>query len=177
MTEEILEPELPIIDPHHHLWDLRPLMGAFPEPRHHFIEALTNNAYYTFDELHAHLTSGHNVIGTVFMECGAFYRADASDDMKVLGEVEFVNGVAAQSACGLYGTLRACAAIIGHANLQLGDKAAPVLERLQAAAPDRFRGIHRDAEATGERYADEVQRAFADLRTAGHVPQIGRAHV
>ena len=49
MTEEILEPELPIIDPHHHLWDLRPLVPAFPEPRHAFIEAIAGAAYYTFD--------------------------------------------------------------------------------------------------------------------------------
>lgn len=141
MTEEILEPNLPIIDPHHHLWDLRPLMGMFPEPRHDFLETLTHNAYYTFDQLHAHVSSGHNVIGTVFMECGAFYRAGADEALKVVGEVEFVNGVAAQGASGLYGDISPCAAIIGHADLQLGDGVAPVLEALQAAAPDRFRGI------------------------------------
>lgn len=145
MPEEILEPDLPIIDPHHHLWDLRPMIDAFPEPRHDFIETLISNAYYTFDQLHAHLTSGHNIIGTVFMECGAFYRADADADFKVIGEVEFVNGVAAQSASGLYGDLRACAAIIGHANLLLGEKAEAVLEALKAAAPDRFRGIRHQA--------------------------------
>ncbi|TNE32639.1 MAG: amidohydrolase [Alphaproteobacteria bacterium] len=141
MTEEILEPDLPIIDPHHHLWDLHPLMGMFPEPRHDFLETLTHNAYYTFDQLRAHVSSGHNVIGTVFMECGAFYRAGADEALKVVGEVEFVNGVAAQGASGLYGDIRPCAAIIGHADLQLGDRVAPVLEALQAAAPDRFRGI------------------------------------
>lgn len=141
MNEEILEPELAIIDPHHHLWDLRPLLPAFPEPRHHFIAGLVNNAYYGFDQLHAHLTSGHNVIATVFMECGAFYRADADERFKVVGEVEYVNGVAAQSASGLYGDLRACAGIVGHADLRLGDDAARVLEALQAAAPERFRGI------------------------------------
>lgn len=145
MAEEILEPDLPIIDPHHHLWDLRPLISAFPEPRHDFISALIDNAYYGFDQLHTHLTSGHNIIGTVFMECGAFYRADASEEMKVVGEVEYVNGVAAQSASGLYGQLRACAAIVGHADLMRGDKVAPVLERLKAAAPDRFRGIRHQA--------------------------------
>ncbi len=151
-AEEILEPDLPIIDPHHHLWDLRPLVGAFPEPHHPFIAALIDNSYYTFDELHAHTTSGHNIIGTVFMECGAFYRADASDAMKVVGEVEFVNGVAAQSASGLYGDFRACAAIIGHADLMLGDGVEPVLDRLQAASPDRFKGIrHQGAwDADGE---------------------------
>lgn len=141
MTEEILEPDLPIIDPHHHLWDLRPLIDAFPEPRHRFIDALIDNAYYTFDQLHAHLTSGHNVIATVFMECGAFYNPAYGEEMKSVGEVEFVNGVAAQSASGLYGDLRACEGIIGHADLLLGDGAAKVLDGLKAAAPGRFKGI------------------------------------
>ena len=96
MTETILEPELPIIDPHHHLWDLRLLLPAFPEPRHDFLEAISGAAYYTFDALHADTHRGHNVVGTVFMECGAFYDPARGDDMKVVGEVEFVNGIAAQ---------------------------------------------------------------------------------
>ena len=121
MTEDILEPELPIIDPHHHLWDLRPLMPMFPAPRHDFLETVAQHAYYTFDGILADMNSGHNVVGTVFMECGAFYRADLDDAMKVVGEVEFVNGVAAQGASGLYGDRRPCAAIVGHADLMLGD--------------------------------------------------------
>jgi len=144
MTEAILEPDLPIIDPHHHLWDLRPLMGAFPEPLHPFIAAIALSPYYTFNELHADTTSGHNVVGTVFMECGAFYRSGASDDFKVLGEVEYVNGVAAQSASGLYGNQRLCAAIVGHADLRLGDGAGKVLEALAEATP-RFKGIRHAA--------------------------------
>lgn len=141
MAEAILEPDLPIIDPHHHLWDLRPLMAAFPEPRHAFIEAVARTPYYTFDELHADAASGHNVVATVFMECGAFYRAGADEAMKTVGEVEFVNGIAAQAASGLYGNYRACAGIIGHADLRLGGGAGRVLDALHAAAPDRFRGI------------------------------------
>ncbi|MEL6877883.1 MAG: amidohydrolase family protein [Pseudomonadota bacterium] len=141
MTEEILEPDLPIIDPHHHLWDLRPMIPMFPEPRHHFIAGLVDNAYYTFDQLHAHLTSGHNVIGTVFMECGAFYNAAYGDALKTVGEVEFVNGIAAQSASGIYGDLSACAGIVGHADLLLGSNAGAVLDALQAASPNRFKGI------------------------------------
>lgn len=143
--ESILEPDLPIIDPHHHLWDLRSLLPMFPEPRHPFLETLVGAAHYTFDQLRTDLETGHRIIGTVFMECSAFYRAGESEAMKVVGEVEFVNGVAAQSASGHYGDLRACAAIVGHADLLLGDGAAPVLERLQAAAPDRFRGIRHSA--------------------------------
>lgn len=145
MTEEILEPDLPIIDPHHHLWDLRPLLGSFPQPYHPFIAALVPAAYYTFDALRADTASGHNVIGTVFMECGAFYRAGADDAMKPVGEVEFVNGVAAQGASGLYGAYRPCAAIIGHADLTLADRAKPVLEALVAAGNGRFKGIRHAA--------------------------------
>ncbi len=144
MTEEILEPELPIIDPHHHLWDLRPMLGVFPQPFHHFVASVARTPYYTFNELHADTTSGHNVIGTVFMECGAFYNSAYGDALKVLGEVEYVNGVAAQSACGLYGPQRLCAAIIGHADLTLGDGARAVLEQLMATTP-RFKGIRHAA--------------------------------
>ena len=144
-VEAILEPDLRIIDPHHHLWDLRPLMAAFPEPRHPFIETLSRSAYYTFDTLHADATSGHNVVATVYMECGAYYCAGADDAMKPVGEVEYVNGVAAQGASGLYGAFRPCAAIIGHADLTLGDGAKPVLEALSAAGNSRFKGIRHAA--------------------------------
>src|SRR5205823_14275282 len=61
--------------------------------------------------------------------------------LKPVGEVEFVQGLAAASASGIYGPSRAAAAIVGHANLNLGEKVAPVLEALQAASPNRFRGI------------------------------------
>lgn len=140
MSEEILEPDLPIIDPHHHLWDLRPMLPMFPEPRHHFISGLVENAYYSFDQLLAHLTSGHNIVATVFMECGAFYNDAYGEEKKVVGEVEYVNGVAAQSASGIYGDLRACAGIVGHADLMLGSDVGGVLDALQAAS-HRFRGI------------------------------------
>ena len=144
MSEPILEPDLPIIDPHHHLWDLRPLLPAFPEPRHGFLETIAGAAYYAFDQLHADTHSGHNVIGTVFMECGAFYDASRGDALKSVGEVEFVNGVAAQGASGLYGAYRPCAAIVGHADLTRGAAAGEVLDALQAASP-RFVGIRHSA--------------------------------
>tara|TARA_B100000446_G_scaffold174899_1_gene185106 strand:- start:198 stop:1019 length:822 start_codon:yes stop_codon:yes gene_type:complete len=69
------------------------------------------------------------------------YRIDGPDEMKPVGEVEFVQGLAAASATGLYGPGRAAAAIVGHADLNLGDGVKPVLEALQAASPNRFRGI------------------------------------
>ncbi len=139
--EDILDPDLPIIDPHHHLWDLRPLLSMFPEPRHPFIETVAQSAHYTFDQLLADTGSGHRIIGTIFMECGAFYDPARGDAMKVVGEVEFVNGVAAQGASGLYGAYRPCAGIVGHADLGLGADVQPVLEALIEAGNGRFRGI------------------------------------
>ena len=180
-AEPILDPELPIIDPHHHLWDLRPMLGMFPEPRHPFIAALADNAHYTFDQLHAHLAGGHNIVGTVFMECGAFYDSSLGEALKPVGEVEFVNGVAAQGASGLYGPGQPCAGIVGHANLMLGREAGAVLDALRAAAPRRFRGIRHqgawdaDPEVLGPPfhapeglYRDAAFRAgFAELGRRG----------
>lgn len=132
-TEAILEPELPICDPHHHFWDRR--AERVPYQR------------YLLDELLADITGGHNLRSTVFIECRSMYRERGSvtDEWRPVGEVEFVQGIAAASASGLYGAPRAAAAIIGHANLNLGEKVAPVLDALQAASPNRFRGIRHSA--------------------------------
>jgi predicted TIM-barrel fold metal-dependent hydrolase len=125
--EEALEPDLPICDPHHHLWDKR--TARVPYLR------------YQLDELLADIQGGHNVRSTVFVEARAMYRDGESDAMRPVGEVEYVQGIAAASASGLYGDVRAAAGIVGHANLNLGDRVRPVLEALQAASPNRFRGI------------------------------------
>ena len=126
-TEPTLEPELPICDPHHHFWDFR--TARIPYQR------------YLLHELADDINSGHNVRSTVFIEARAMYRADGPEEMRPVGEVEFVQGLAAASASGLYGPGRAAAAIVGHANLNLGERVAPVLEALLAASPNRFRGI------------------------------------
>ncbi|MGE0598632.1 MAG: amidohydrolase [Dehalococcoidia bacterium] len=122
VIEEIIEPERRICDPHHHLWD-------------------RGGNRYLLDELLADTGSGHNVVSTVFIECLSMYRADGPAEMKPVGETEFVQGVAAMSASGGYGPMRACAGIISYADLALGDAVAPVLEAHIAASPNRFRGI------------------------------------
>ena len=91
--EAILEPDLPIIDPHHHLWD-------------HL------NHRYLLDELLADTGSGHAITATVYIDCRSMYRADGPAEMKPVGETEFANGVAAMSASGIYGPTRACAGIV-----------------------------------------------------------------
>jgi len=146
MTEAILEPDLPIVDPHHHLWD-RPaaLIAAMPPPRHGFEHVIRRTPRYLFDELLADIGRGHNIVATVYMECGSMYRAEGPAAMRPVGETEFVNGVAAMSASGLYGEARACAGIVGHADLKLGDPVAEVLEAQIAAGGGRFRGIRQSA--------------------------------
>ena len=181
MTEAILEPDLRIIDPHHHLWDLRPMLPMFEQPLHRFLETLVPVAHYTFDQFNAEVAAGgHNVVATVYMECGAFYNAAYGEAKKTVGEVEFVNGVAAQSASGLYGNARLCAGIVGHADLTLGSAAGEVLDALQAAS-SRFRGIRHqgawdaDPEVLGppfhappELYRDATFReGFAELGKRG----------
>jgi L-fuconolactonase len=120
--EEIIEPELPIVDPHHHLWS-RPA------------------SVYLFPELLADLSSGHNIRATVFEECGSMYRADGPEEFRSLGETEFVTGIAAMSASGGFGPSRACTAIVGNANLMLGSRVEPILEAHRAASGGRLRAI------------------------------------
>lgn len=129
--EPALEPDLPICDPHHHFWDKR--LERVPYQR------------YLLDELNADIYSGHNVRSTVFIEARSMYRKDGPEELRSVGEVEFVQGLAAASASGIYGPARPAAAIIGNADLSLGDRVKPVLEALLAASPNRFRGVRRSA--------------------------------
>lgn len=120
--EEILEPALPIIDPHHHLWD-------------------RTGSRYLVHELYDDLNSGHNVRATVFIQNRAMLRADGPAEMAPLGEVEFANGAAAFGASGLYGAARVCAGIVAGADLTLGERIEPVLEAMQRTAGERLRGV------------------------------------
>ena len=130
VQEEALEPSLPICDPHHHLWDQRP---DRVEPR------------YMMDEILVDLNSGHNIVSTVFVQCTAMHRADGPEALRPVGETEFVNGIAAMSASGLYGPTRIAAGIVGTADLTLGDAVAEVLEAHIQAGGGRFRGIRQSA--------------------------------
>src|ERR687888_1437423 len=129
-VEGPLEPALPICDPHHHLWDLRSTRVA---PR------------YLLDEILVDVQSGHHVVSTVFIECGAMFKADGPEALRPVGETEFVNGIAAMSASGLYGKTRIAAGIVGTANLRLGDAVGAVLDAQIAAGGGRFRGIRLGA--------------------------------
>ena len=121
-VETAIDPDLPICDPHHHFWDR-------PGDR------------YLLDQLTDDLAGGHNVTRTVFIECHSMYRAGGPEELRSIGETEFVQGLAAQSASGQYGPTEVAAGIVSNANLMLGDAVQPVLEAHQTASANRFRGI------------------------------------
>jgi L-fuconolactonase len=127
--EAVLEPDLAIVDPHHHCWDLRPGVPRF-----------------MFPEIVAEIAgSKHKIQQTVFIECGSMYRAEGPRDMRFVGEVEFVNGVAAQSASGLYGSTRIASGIVGRVDFTTGDAVKPVLEALIQAGDGRLKGTRYNA--------------------------------
>jgi predicted TIM-barrel fold metal-dependent hydrolase len=123
VEEEIVDPERPIVDPHHHLWHDRSVMGG-----------------YLLDDLWADTDSGHNIVETVFLECGAEYRRDGPKHLRPVGETEFVAEQAGRSAQGGPGKAR-IAAIVGHADLLLGDEVEEVLALHEDAGGGLFRGI------------------------------------
>ncbi|MES1946827.1 hypothetical protein C84B14_05746 [Salinisphaera sp. C84B14] len=143
---DVLDPDRPIIDPHHHLWDRSRLdLGAMPFAEHGFSRMLRDRSRYMLDELLADTDRGHDIRATVFIECRSMYRAEGAKALRSVGETEFVNGVAAVAASGVYGDTRACAGIVGHADLRLGADVAEVLEAHLAAGQGRFRGIRHSA--------------------------------
>jgi predicted TIM-barrel fold metal-dependent hydrolase len=159
LREEILEPDLPIIDPHHHLWDR---LGP-----------------YFADELLSDLTAGHNVVASVFVQCRYGYRPDGPGRMKPVGETEFVVGIAEECATKRP-DINACGGIVAHANLLLGDDVDPVLEAHKEAAKGRLRGIRHITASGGEAfegavpnsplrlmYEDDFRAGFVRLAPAG----------
>ena len=122
LQENVLEPELPIIDPHHHLW-------------------LRNGYTYLIPELADDLASGHNIVATVYAEFHSMYRAHGAEEYRSLGETEFVRGQAAMSASGDFGRTRACDVMFGNIDLTLAAAVEPLLEQHIEVSGGRFRGV------------------------------------
>jgi len=149
VTEPALEPDLPIVDPHHHLW-------------------LRDGNVYLLPDLLEDLSSGHNIVATVFEECHA------------MGE------------SGQFGPSRPCARMVGNVDPMLGDRARPLLEQHIVASGGRFAGIrHSTAWDSSDRIHKVVptpcmlldpafRRGFAGLASLGlafdawvYHPQLG----
>lgn len=122
VDEPAIDPQLVIVDAHHHLWDR-------PENR------------YLLDDYLDDIDSGHKVVASVYVQCRSMFNMDRPDSFQCVGEVEFANGIAALSASGLYGAPRLCSAIVAGADLRLGEAVAPVLEEMLERAGPRLQGI------------------------------------
>jgi predicted TIM-barrel fold metal-dependent hydrolase len=120
LREDIIDPDLPIVDPHHHLWEL--------------------SGGYLLDELLADVKSGHNVVSTVYVQCGYAYRKDGPDAFKPVGETEFVASVG-EEAVQRGEKVRVCEGIVGYADLMLGDELDAVLQAHIDAGQGRFRSV------------------------------------
>ncbi|HLY54377.1 MAG TPA: amidohydrolase family protein [Stellaceae bacterium] len=149
-VEAILEPELAIVDAHHHLWEAS--------------ELLPDIGRYLLPDFLADTESGHRVVASIYVEAGAMYRAQGPAAFRPVGEVEFANGMAAASASGTYGPTLACAGIVGFADLLLGDGVVPVLEALVAAGGGRLRGIRYMAASDPDPTLSTARRPAGLLR-------------
>lgn len=175
--EEILLPEQPIVDTHHHLFDRA-------------------DWRYLLDGLLEDTGSGHRIVATVYVQARTMYRADGPEAMRPVGETEFANGVAAMTASGRYGEIRVGAGIVAFADFMHGAAVRPLLEAhlLAGGGPGgRLRGIRQitmwDADAehrlsfypVSERMMDtpDFRAGFAELAPLGlsfdaclHFPQL-----
>ena len=122
VREEIVDPDRPIIDPHHHLWATTSMWGS-----------------YVLEDLWADTESGHNIEKTVFIDCRSGYRQDGPEHLRPVGETAFVAGVAAESA--KRDGAATIAGIVSHADMLRGEDVREVLEAHEEAGRGLFRGI------------------------------------
>ena len=128
VREEIIDPSLPIIDAHHHLWNERLFRGI-------------RWGQYLEGELSADVSSGHNIVATIFVQCGWLHRTEGPEDFQPVGETEAVTAFASRLAGG---RARVCRGIIGFADLR-GRHLDHVLLAHYQASGGRFRGIRHSA--------------------------------
>ena len=132
----VLDPDLEIVDAHHHLWpESGDVVSTTPGPGQTASAGtrLDHCPAYSLDDLHRDATAGHRVVGSVFMECSAFYRTDGPERLRSVGETETVAQLPRRG--GL------CDGIVGFADLTLGSDVAEILEAHMAVAGPRFKGV------------------------------------
>jgi predicted TIM-barrel fold metal-dependent hydrolase len=121
--EAPLQPDMPIVDPHHHLWD----RGGEP---------------YFLPELLEDAQAGHHVVATVYLDCHTGYYSDGPEHLRSVGEVAYAASIARQCEAQP-DSPRVCAGIVGSTDLRLGDRVREVLDAMAEAGQGRFRGIRQ----------------------------------
>lgn len=120
-VEDVIDPDLPIIDAHHHLW----VEGGAP---------------YLLQEITADVTDGHTIASTVFVQAHFGYRTDLPQHLAPVGETEKVAAIAAKAVRANLPT-RIAEGIVAHADLTLGASVSEVIEAHDYAAKGALRGI------------------------------------
>jgi len=140
------DPDLPIIDPHHHL-----------SPRNHW----GDGGPYLLREFAADLRSGHRIVSTVYVESSAFYLKSGPEHLRPAGEAEFAAATARLAETGEFGPTRICEGIIGHADLLSGGLVEETLAALTQSSEGRLRGIRYSATWDRDSQLSSGGRAFA----------------
>lgn len=163
VQEDIIDPDRPIIDPHHHLWRDKKV------------------PIYELEDLWTDTGSGHNIVGTVFVECGADYRQDGPESLRSVGETEYVVASARVSKRDAADGKPPILGIVSHADLRLGAAVVEVLDAHAQAGEGLLCGIRHsvayypDPPAV-KRYTgrirhlmmnDDFREGFAQLAPAG----------
>ena len=132
ISEEIIDQDIEIVDPHHHLW---------PGPSR--TDEVSAENRYLLEDLWKDTESGHKVSKTVFVECGQGYFESGSDAMKPVGETKFVCEVSEEAKADK--SKAQIKGIVGHADMMLGSSAREVLEAHLEEGKGRFKGIRHGA--------------------------------
>ena len=126
-AEAARQPDLPICDPHHHFWVQRPEPADYQQ--------------YLLPELLADINSGHNVRSTVFIEARSEYRADGRRSSAPWARWSSSSGLPRKAHRAATGKAAPPPPSSGAPTSKWAPPSAPALEALQAASPDRLRGI------------------------------------
>lgn len=140
--EPVIEPDLPIIDAHHHL-------GPLP------------SGPYFIEDFARDLSSGHKVLATVYMECSVMYRNSGQQSLRCVGEAEYAAQMATQSDSGSFGPTRICAGFVGAADFTMGAAVDDVLHALMVGSGGRLRGIRGVANWDADATTNTGTRPFA----------------
>ena len=139
-NEETIDPERPIIDPHHHFWP--------------------GDLHYLLDDLRLDTESGHNIKKTVFIECSQEYLEEGDQDFAPVGETIFVKKIC--DAAKEESQRTQIEGIVGHVNLLIGaEKTKAVLKSHLREGGALFKGIRH---AGGWDHHYELSNSITTLR-------------
>ena len=126
LIEDPILPNIPIIDPHHHLWDVG--FGRY------YIEELLEDIN----------SSGHNILSTVYIMSSSntkIYSKDGLEEFKPLTEIEFATSEGKRADLIPNNRVKVNASIVGSVDLTYGNKLQPVLEKAVNISEGRLKGI------------------------------------